>query len=55
VRGSPFTVFTPKFVGFQNVEASEADNEAFGQSFFAGVDSHEKGAAVWAKHYDPNS
>jgi hypothetical protein len=46
---SRFVVYKPKFV-----ESSDpaADFAAIGEAFFAGVDSHEKGAAVWNTHLD---
>ena len=42
-----FAVYRPKFVECPAEEAQHA-----GQSFFEGVESHEKGSAVWTKFID---
>jgi hypothetical protein len=39
-----FAVYRPKFLSFSGFEP---DFEAVAKSFYMGVDSHEKGAAVW--------
>jgi hypothetical protein len=45
-----FAVFRPKFT---KVSGPDSPNyEALGEAFFAGVDSHEKGAGVWNRHLD---
>lgn len=45
-----FAVYRPKF---RNVTGPERpDYDALGEAFFAGVDSHEKGAEVWNRCLD---
>ena len=44
-----FAVFKPKFVECSD---SGADYQALSEAFFRGVDSHEKGSAVWSKYID---
>ncbi len=44
-----FAVFRPKFVGFEGPEPAFKE---LGEAFFRGVDTHEKGAAVWNAHLD---
>jgi len=46
---SQFAVFRPKFT---KVDLPSPDYGALGNEFFAGVDSHEKGAEVWNAHID---
>lgn len=43
-----FAVYRPKFM--EVPAAGEADLAGLAESFFAGVDSHEHGAAVWNAH-----
>ena len=45
-----FAVFRPKFLELSGSESKDFD--ALGLAFFAGVDSHEKGAAVWNRYID---
>lgn len=45
-----FAVFRPKFLELSGPDSE--DPEALGQAFFAGVDSHEKGADVWNRYMD---
>lgn len=45
-----FAVYRPKFFGIScSVEQTLA---ALGEAFFAGVDEHERGSAVWNNHLD---
>jgi hypothetical protein len=46
---SKFVVYRPKFV-----ESSDGalDYEKCGEAFFAGVESHPKGAKIWTRHLD---
>ncbi|WP_158014167.1 hypothetical protein [Sphingomonas sanxanigenens] len=46
----PFRVYKPKLVQWANCE--DFDVNAAVQSFFEGVDGHEKGAAVWNEALD---
>ena len=48
--GGGFAVHKPKFTGAVGIP-TEALSELAG-AFFQGVDSHEKGAKVWADHLD---
>ncbi len=43
-----FGVYRPKF--FEAVGVDDPDYAALAASFFGGVDSHEKAAAVWNEH-----
>lgn len=43
-----FGVFRPRFIEVLGV--AEPDYVLLGDTFFAGVDSHEQGAAVWTAH-----
>ncbi|GAB0104126.1 hypothetical protein JMUB6875_31000 [Nocardia sp. JMUB6875] len=43
-----FAVYRPKFLETNGF--TEPDFDALGAAFFAGVDSHEQGAAVWNTH-----
>ncbi|MCP9952303.1 hypothetical protein [Actinomadura madurae] len=43
-----FAVYRPKFIDVTGVE--EPDYAALADAFFAGVDSHERAAAVWNEH-----
>ncbi|MGP4026278.1 hypothetical protein [Actinomadura sp. 3N407] len=43
-----FAVYRPKFLEVTGV--GEPDHAALADSFFSGVDSHEKAAAVWNAH-----
>jgi hypothetical protein len=45
-----FAVYRPKFVKVSFPEPPDYD--ALGDAFFAGVDTHEKGAEVWNRHLD---
>lgn len=45
-----FRVFRPKFLQWEACE--DFDINQIVNSFFAGVDAHEKGAAVWNKSLD---
>jgi hypothetical protein len=45
----PFAVYRPKFL---SCDAPNPDYETLGNAFFRGVDSHEKGAAIWNNHLD---
>jgi hypothetical protein len=47
---SGFAVYRPKFLDFSS--AVKPDYAALGDAFFAGVDGHEHGSAVWNKHLD---
>lgn len=42
-----FAVYRPKFL-----ECPQEEAEKIGESFFDGVDGHEKGNAVWTKYID---
>jgi hypothetical protein len=44
-----FSVHRPKFL---SCNFSNPDYQALGSAFFRGVDSHEKGAAIWNRHLD---
>jgi hypothetical protein len=44
-----FVVFKPKFLAFSG---PNADYQSLGDAFFAGVDKHEQGSAVWNSHID---
>ena len=44
-----FAIHRPKFTQLVGIEL---DSDALGQAFFAGVDSHEEGAAVWTQSMD---
>lgn len=46
----PFRVYRPKLLQWMNCE--DFDVNAAVQSFFEGIDAHEKGAAVWNKALD---
>ena len=48
-EGRQFSVYRPKFI---SCDLSAPDYEALGSAFFRGVDSHDKGAAVWNQHLD---
>ena len=45
-----FAVYRPKFTKVCGPE--EPNYDALGNAFFAGVDSHEKGAEAWNRHLD---
>jgi hypothetical protein len=46
---STFAVYRPKF---GQIEVENADYTALANSFYSGVDAHEKGAEVWNAHLD---
>lgn len=48
-RPEGFAVFRPKFLGFDGPEPAF---DRLGEAFFRGVDSHEKGSAVWNESID---
>ena len=45
-----FAVHRPKFLGFEGPAA--VDYQALSKAFFAGVDAHAEGAALWSQHLD---
>lgn len=45
-----FAVYRPKFLEFVGFEGQPTDG--LGEAFFAGVDGHERAAAVWNGHLD---
>jgi hypothetical protein len=45
-----FAVHRPKFLEAEGID--EDALEPLGQAFFAGVDAHEQGSAVWNEHLD---
>ena len=47
-----FAVHRPKFI--EVVGAEQRDYNALAESFFAGVDSHERAAPIWNAHLDPS-
>jgi len=44
-----FAVYRPKFIGFKG---DQPDWQEVGQSMWAGIAKHEKGAKVWNDHID---
>jgi hypothetical protein len=44
-----FAVFKPKFLAFSG---PEPDYDVVADAFFAGVDKHEEGSAIWNQHID---
>lgn len=49
-RPEPFAVHRPKFLEIEGFPDAETGNLA--DAFFAGVDAHEQGNAVWSAHLD---
>jgi hypothetical protein len=51
---SDFAVFRPKFIEVAGFD-DDSDHEPLANAFFAGVDAHPEGAAVWNAHLHPST